>query len=197
MSKTNHHSPKDLAKHINNALRESEFPTPKNGYFAPNNTLRVITKSSVTHTIWRGSKSFESLDSSNRKLVEFISGEAPEIFAIGIYMDTDLRDMMSSFMKHDKTDQNLPISKGGIEKIWPEPRHRGRRRSFQDSQHLFKAQKFPMQGRFSVIQLQPRVVLPILKSEHKSQGPFSIVYKVTLHKDFLDFKDPIRKVRRN
>lgn len=193
---TNSPVPTDLVEYINNALRDSEFPTPQNGYFAPKNTLKAITRPSVTHTIWRGSKSFDALDVSDRKLVEFISGQAQEIFAIGICMDsdTDLKTMMSLFMKHGTTDRNLPISDGEMEKMWPGPRYKGRRRTFQDSQHLFRAQKFPMRDRFSIIQLQPKVVLPVLKSEHKSQGQFGIVYKVTLHEEFLDLNNPIRKV---
>lgn len=188
------HGPIDLVDYIYNALRESEFPTPQNGYFAPKTTLKAITRPSVTHTIWRGSKSFDDLDVSDRELVEFISGPAQEIFAIGIYLDMDLKNMMSLFMEHGTTDTNLPISNGEMEKIWPGPRYKGRRRTFQDSQHLFKAQEFPMRDRFSIIKLQPKVVLPVLKSEHKSQGQFGIVYKVTLHEEFLDLNNPIRKV---
>lgn len=193
---TSHHGPIDLVDYINDALRESEFPTPNNGYFAPRNTLRAITESSVTHTIWGSSKSFDALGVSDRRLVEFISGQAQEIFAIGIYMDIDLKTMMSSFMKHGTTDRNLPIPNSEMEKMWPGPRYHSRRRSFQDSQLVFRAQEFPMRDKFSVIELKPKVVLPILKSEHTSQGRFGIIYKVTLHNDFLDREDPIRKVRR-
>lgn len=190
----NRYGPIDLVDYINNALRESEFPTPNNGYFAPRNTLRAITEPSVTHTIWGSSKSFDALGLSDRRLVEFISGQAQEIFAIGIYMDVDLKTMMSSFMKHGTTDRNLPISNSEMEKMWPGPRYHSRRRSFQDSQHLFKAQEFPTRDRLSIIQLQPKVVLPVLESEHKSQGQFGIVYKVKLHEEFLDLNHPIRKV---
>lgn len=193
---TGQRDPIDLAYYINNALKESRFPTRHNGYFAPRNTLRAITNSSVTHAIWGSSKSFDALDVSDRKLVEFISGQAPEIFAIGIYMDIDLKKMMLLFMKHDKTDKNLPISKDKLEKMWSGHGYKSRRRSFQDSQRVFRAQEFPMRDRFSVIELKPNVVLPILKSKHTSQGQFGFIYKVTLHKGFLDRKDPIRKVRR-
>ncbi|KAG6359198.1 hypothetical protein INS49_012718 [Diaporthe citri] len=185
-----------LLEYINNSLRESEFPTPKNGYFAPRSTLRAIHNASVTRTIWPDSESFESLDDSDRKVVEFISGDAPEIFAIGIYMDVhdqSLRDMMRLFMRHDISDRSLPISDAEMGAIWPGPRHNGRRRLFKNSQHLFRPQCLPMRDRLSVIQLQPNVVLPILKSEHTSQGQFGIVYKVRLHEEFLDFNDPIRK----
>lgn len=187
----------DLMDHINNALRESDFPTPKNGYFIPKNTLTAITNSSVTRTVWADSKLFEDLADSDRKLVEFISEQAPEIFAIGIYLDQNLKNMMRLFMKHDKSDSSLPMSDAELETVWPEPRHTARRRSFKDNQHLFRPQGFPRQNRFSVIEIQPNVVLPILQSEHMSQGQFGIVYKVKLHEDFLDFNDPIRKVRRN
>lgn len=190
----------DLAEYINNALRESEFPTPQNGYFAPKSTLNGITNSSVTHTIWSNSKSFSTLVDSDKKLVEFISGQAREIFAIGIYMDIhdqNLRNMMRLFMMHDKSDKSLPIPDADMQEIWPGVRYEGRRRSFQDSQHLFRAQEFPMRDGFSVIKLESKVVLPIYRSEHVSQGQFGMVYKVTLHEEFLDFNDPIRKVRRN
>lgn len=189
----------NLVEHINNALRESEFPTPKNGLFAPRSTLRAINNTSVIRTIWPGWESFESLDDSDRKLVEFISGHAPEIFAIGIYMgidDQSLRDMMQLFMRHDISDRSLPISDAEMGAIWPGPRYNGRRRLFKDSQRLFRAQGFSMRDRFSVIQLQPNIVLPILKSEAISQGQFGIIYKVRLHEEFLDSNDPIRKVRR-
>lgn len=189
----------DLVEYINGALRDSEFPTPKNGYFAPRSTLRAINNASVTRTIWPHSESFESLDDSDRKLVEFISGHAPEIFAIVLYMDVlgqTLRNMMRLFMSHNISDSSLPISDAETEKIWPGARYQARRRNFQDSQNLFRSQHFPMRDRFSVIQIQPKVVLPILKSEHTSQGQFGIVYKVKIHEESLDSNDPIRKVRR-
>lgn len=185
----------DLVNIINNSLRESDFPTPKNGYFASRSTLRHVTEFSVTNTIWSNPESLKKINDSDRKLVEFISWQSPEIFAIGVYMGIDLKNMMSSFMMHGKSDKSLPISDTELEKMWPEPQYQAQRRQFQDAQHIFRAQRFPMQNRFSVIQLQPKVVLPILRSEHKSQGRFGIVYKVTLHKDFLDSNDPIHKVR--
>lgn len=187
----------DLGDYINSALRESEFPTPKNGYFVSRSALRAVTKWSVTRTLWRDSKSFESLDDSDRAVVEFISGKAPEIFAIGIYLDIEienLRKMMRLFMTHDKTDGSLPISDAELETIWPGIRYRSRRRSFQDSQRIFRPQDFALRNKFSVIQIQPKVVLPILKSEHISQGRFGIVYKVVIHEEYLDINDPIRKV---
>lgn len=190
----------DLGEHINGALIDSEFPTPKNGYFAPKSTLSVVTNSSITRIMWSNSKLFRTLVDSDKKLVEFISGQAREIFAIAIYMDIhdqNLRNMMRLFMMHNKSDENLPISDAEIEAMWPGPRNHGRRRFFQDSQRLFRPQGFPMRDRFSVIKLEPKVVLPIFKSEHKFQGQFGIVYRVTLHEEFLDFNDPIRKVRRN
>lgn len=190
--------PVDLAEYINNSLRESEFPTPKNGYFAPKSTLSVVTNSSITSTMWPNSKLFGALADSDKKLVEFISEQAREIFAIGIYMDIhdqNLRNMMWLFMRHNKSDRNLPISDAEIEAMWPGPRNHGRRRSFQDSQHIFRPQSFPMRDRFSVVKLHPKVVLPIMKSECVSQGQYSIVYKVKLHEEFLDPHDPIRKVR--
>lgn len=186
----------NLVEHINNALRESTFPSPNNGYFAPKSALSVISEPSITRTIWPDSKSFEALVDSDRKLVEFISAQAQEIFAIGIYRDIEnLKKMMRLFMTHNKTDESLPISDAELEKIWPEVNHSGRRRAFKDAQHLFKAQSFPRSDRFSVINLQPNIVLPIIKSQHKSQGQFGIVYRVILHKEFLDSRDPIRKVR--
>lgn len=191
--------PVDLVDYVNGALRESEFPTPKNGYFAPKSKLSVITNSSITRTIWSDSKSVEALVDSDRELVEFISGQAREIFAIGIYIAIEyleLRKMMRLFMTNSKTDGSLPISDTELETIWPGVRYRSRRRAFKDAQHLFRAQSFPRRDRFSVIDLQPNIVLPIFESEHKSQGHFGIVYKVTLHEEFLDSDDPIRKVRR-
>lgn len=187
----------NLVEHINDALRESKFPFPNNGYFAPKSALSVITKPSITRTIWSHSKSFETLVESDRELVEFISAKAQEIFAIGIYLDSEnLKKMMRLFMTHNKTDGSLPISDAELEKIWPEVNHRGRRRAFKDAQHLFRPQSFPRRDRFSVIYLQPNIVLPIFESELKSQGQFGIVYRVTLHEEFLDSHDPIRKVRR-
>lgn len=190
----------NLVDHINNALRESKFPARKNGYFASKNALEVITKPSVTRTIWSNSKSFRTLVDSDRELVEFITGQAREIFAIGIYMDIHnqgLRNMMRLFMLHRKSDRNLPMSDAEMETMWPGVQYRSRRRSFKDSQHIFRPQDFPMRERFSVIQLRPNVVLPILESKQMCEGRFGIVYRVRLHGDFLDFNDPIRKVRQN
>lgn len=187
----------DLVDYVNGALRVSQFPTPENGYFAPRSTLSIITNSSITRTIWYDSKSFKTLVDSDRELVKFISAQAREIFAIGIYLDSEesnLRKMMRLFMMHNKTDESLPISDTELEKIWPGIRSQARRRSFQDAQHLFRPQSFPRRHRFSVIDLQPKVVLPIIKSQHKSQGQFGIVYRVTLHEEFLDSHDSIRKV---
>lgn len=192
--------PINLVEHINNALRESAFPPPKNGYFASKKALEVITKLSVTRTIWSNSKSFWTLVASDRELVEFISGQAREIFAIGIYMDIhdqSLRNMMRLFMLHNTSDKSLPISDAEMEKMWPGVQYKGRRRSFKDSQHLFRPQDFSMQARFSVIYLRPNIVLPILESKHVSEGRFGLVYKVKLHEDFLHFNDSIRKVRQD
>ncbi|KAK2597572.1 hypothetical protein N8I77_012351 [Diaporthe amygdali] len=183
----------DLVEHISNAVRESEFPNPSNGPFAPRNTLRNITDSSVTDTIWPDSTG--DLSASNKELVEFIRGQALEIFAIAIYLDENLEKMLRLFMKHDKSDRSLPMSDADLEKIWPRPRDAIRRRSFKKHQHLFRAQGFPMQGRFSVIHLGPNVVLPILESKHMSHGQFGIVHKVSLHEEFLDLNDPIRKAQ--
>ncbi|KAI3390842.1 hypothetical protein diail_8545 [Diaporthe ilicicola] len=186
----------DLEDHINDALRESQFPTPENGDFAPKSTLSAITNYSVTHTIWSNSTSFETLGDSDRGLVEFISGQASEVFAIGICMDIHkqkLGDMMRLFMSHDKSDRNLPLSDAEMETMWP--KHKSRRRLFKDFQYLFRAQHFPLQNRFSVISVLSNTVLPILESQHMSQGQFGIVYKVKLHEEFLDSNDPIRKAR--
>lgn len=187
-----HFGPVDLMVYINGALTQSQFPTPDNGYFAPKSTLNLITNSSVTRIISPSSGIVDDLD---RKLVEFISGKAQEIFAIGISIDIDLRNMMLAFMMHNITDRSLPISDAEMEKMWPGPRYQPRRRSFQDAQHRFRPQDFPMQHRFSVIRIQPRVILPIRESEQVSGGQFGIVYKVRLHEGVLELNDPIRKVR--
>lgn len=192
--------PNDLVEYVNNALRESEFPTPGSGYFAPKSTLNAITNSSVTQTIWSNSKSYNSLMEWERNLVEFISGQAREMFAIGIRMsfqNHNLGSLMWHFMTHNKSDRSLPMSDAEIEAIWPGPRNSSQRRDFQDKQRLFRPHGFPRRNRFSVITLQPKIVLPILKSEQRSRGQFGIVYKVTLHEEFLDQDDPIRKVREN
>lgn len=55
-----------------------------------------------------------------------------------------------------------------------------------------------MNDRFSIIELPINTVLPILKaSQIKSQGQFGLVYRVTIHKEYLDVEDPIREVRQN
>lgn len=188
----------DLVVHINEALSQSDFPTPENGYFASKSTLTAITEPSIAYTIWPDLKLDETLVDSERELIEFISEQARELFAIGIYMEIQkLGDMMQLFRRHGITDKSLPISDDGMETMWPGVRYKGRRRSFKDSQHLFRPQSFRMQDRFSVIQLESKVVLPVLQSTHISQGQFGIVYKVVLHEDFLDLNNPIRKVRQS
>lgn len=190
--------PPNLAEHVNNALRESEFPTPKNGYFASKKPLKYITESSVIYTMWPKSKPSKRLVEADKKLVEFIIAHAKEIFAIGIYMDIhgqDLLHMMKRFDKENKSDGSLPISDAEMETIWPESRYKHRRRLFKDSQHIFRPQCFPRKERFSVIQIKPKVVLPIVQSEQMSRGQFGIVYKVHVHKEFLESNDILRKVR--
>lgn len=185
----------DLMKHVQGAVRESDFPNQRNGYFASKNTLRAVTDLSVAQTIRPNSP-------RNRNLVEFISREAREIFAIGIFMGLkkqQLVELVRLFRKHQKTDGSLPISENDMMQMWPGPTGRDSwlKRSFKTSQHLFRAQDFPRRTRFSVIYIGPDTLLPILKSKQMCRGRFGTVYKVTLHEDFLDSDDPIRKVRRH
>lgn len=183
---------RDLVVYVNEAMMESKFPIPCNGYFASRKTLTAITESSVIPTIWPTSL-------PDMELVEFISRQARELFAIGIVMDIGneaLVDLMRLFMREEKTDSSLPISEDDIMKMWPRPRDSMRRRHFRDFQYLFRAPTFARRDRFSVISLKMDTVLPIVESTLMSQGRFSIVYRVRLHEDFLGLDDPIRKVRR-
>lgn len=187
-----------LDEHIGEALKESHFPEPHNGLFASKNTLNAITDYSVAYTIWPDLQSTSSLKDPDKALVEFISQHAREIFAIGIYLsiqDRSLRDMMRLFMRQEKSDNNLPLSDAALEKVWPGARYLILRRNFGRAQHLFRPHGFSMRNRFSVDTIPPNVVLPIVESQSMSRGQFGIVYKVKIAEDFLDFKDPIRKVR--
>lgn len=188
----------DLEERIGEALRESHFPKAHNGLFASKNALKAVTDSSVAHTIWPDSPSMD-LDNSDKELIEFVTRHAREIFAIGIHLDIQnkrLREMMRLFMMHGKSDKSLPLSNAEMEKIWPGARFVSRRHNFGKKQHLFRPTVFTLERRFTVVAVLPNDVLPIVKSKSMSRGQFGIVYRVTLDKDFLEFNDPIRKVRR-
>lgn len=191
----------DLEEHIGEALRESRFPEGHNGLFASKSVLTAITNASVIQTIWPDLQPPRfPKEPENQALVDFISQHAREIFAIGIYLniqDKKLRDMMRLFMKHQMSDRHLPLSDAAMERIWAEPRYLLLRRKFGRAQYLFRPHGFTMMNRFLVVPVLPNVVLPILKSKNMSRGQFGIVYEVRIDEDFLDFNDPIRKVRRN
>lgn len=191
----------DLEEHIGEALRESCFPEGHNGLFASKNVLTAITNYSVTQKMWPDLQPPRfPKESDNKALVDFISQHAREIFAIGIYLniqDKKLRDMMRLFMKHQMSDIHLPLSDAAMDRIWAEPRYLLLRRKFGRAQCLFRPHGFSMMNRFLVVPVLPNVVLPILESKNMSRGQFGIVYAVRIDEDFLDFNDPIRKVRRN
>lgn len=189
----------DLVERILDALIQSDFPGHPARYFAPERTLEAITTSSVAETIFADPILPGNLNDSDRKLVDFIRQDAREIFAICICAGfQNLKDIMRLFMKHRISDAELPIPANTIEGIWPKPRQAMQRLHFENSQCVFRAQRFPMEKRFSVIHLPQNTVLPILKvSAIQSEGQFGVVHKVTIHEEYLDLRDPIRQVRQN